>query len=129
MNTSQWSKRLPIYVAGLGLSALLVFMLLSSNGSGEVCAGLGLLLAAGALLYLKQMENVTTKSVAQKIRTDYSPEIQPQVFEIYEHLRSKELEGLFLKILDDARGDVEQVKKLAALAESVGWKAFLGNKW
>ena len=43
--------------------------------------------------------------------------------------RTKELEGLFLKILDDARGDVEQVKKLAALAESVGWKAFLENKW
>jgi hypothetical protein len=41
----------------------------------------------------------------------------------------KELEYLFAKVLDDAKGDMREVKKLAAVAESIGWKAFLENRW
>ena len=81
------------------------------------------------MLYLKQMENVSERTVAQRIKAEYPSEIQPQVFGIYEHMKIKEFEGLFLKILDDSNGDVKKVEKLASIAESVGWRAFLENHW
>jgi len=68
-------------------------------------------------------------NVTRRIKAEYSAELQPQVFEIYERLKLKELEGLFLKILDDSRGDVKKVRELASLVESVGWKAFIENHW
>lgn len=90
---------------------------------------LSLILVFGAIFYLRQMQSVSEKAVSQRIKAEYPTEVQPQVFEIYRHLKIKELEGLFLKILDDAKGDLGQVKKLASVAENVGWKAFLDNKW
>lgn len=39
------------------------------------------------------------------------------------------MEGLFSKILDDGNGDAGKVKKLASVAESIGWKAFIENQW
>ena len=126
MNKTRWSKRLLNYVGILLVIVLVVSLLL---GNSEIFTGIGLILVIGAMLYLKQMENVSEKAVSQKIKAEYSSELQPRVFEIYEHLKIKELEGLFLKILDDAKGDLNQVKKLAAVAEGVGWKAFLENRW
>ena len=79
------------------------------------------------MVYLKRLENITEHSITQRIRNEYPSESQSQVFEIYEHLKTKELEGLFQKILDDAHGDISEVKKYASLAESVGWKDFLEN--
>jgi hypothetical protein len=132
MNASVWSKRLLKYV-GIPLVAGLVLYLLwdGSNGwgSSDIVAGIGLVLVLGGLLYLKQMEVTSERHVAQRIRAEYSPESQLQVFEIYKHLKTKDIEYLFLKVLDDANGDLSQVKKLAGLAESVGWKAFLENHW
>ena len=90
---------------------------------------IGLLLVVEAMLYLKQMENTAEKNVVQRIRAEYAPESHSEVFELYEHLKMKELEGLFLKILDDAKGDATKVKKLVSLAESMGWQAFLENRW
>ena len=129
MNTSRQSIRLLIYTGIAVVIAVIVYTIWIGGSSGGICAGLGLLLVAGALIYLKRMENVSTKSVAQRIKAEFPPEIQPQVFDVYEHLKVKELDGLFAKILDDAHGDVNQVKKLAGVAESVGWQAFLENKW
>jgi hypothetical protein len=68
-------------------------------------------------------------NVTRRVKAEYSAELQPQVFEIYEHLKLKELEGLFLKILDDSHGDVKKVRELVNLAENVGWKAFIENHW
>ena len=82
-----------------------------------------------AMLYLRQLQSVSEKVVSQRIKAEYPPELQPYVFETYRHLKIKELEGLFLKILDDSKGDLEKVKKLASVAENVGWQAFLENKW
>jgi hypothetical protein len=131
MNKSVWSKRAPRVVGMLVIALILYLIWDSSSGRGgsEIIAGIGLALAVGALLYLKQMENTSERSVAQRIKAEYSPESQPQVFEIYQHLKIKELEGLFLKILDDAHGDLNQVKKLSSVAESMGWRAFLENHW
>jgi hypothetical protein len=132
MNKSILSKRLLRYVSVPLVVVLVLYMVwgfINGRGLGNVCAGISLLLAIGAILYLKQMENRAEKNVAQRIRAEFSPESQAQVFEIYEHLKLKELEGLFLKILDDANGDVIKVKNLATVAESVGWKAFLENRW
>jgi hypothetical protein len=133
MSTNRWSKRW-LTIAGVSAAFILVLYLLwggTPNGwqGGEICAGLGVLLSAGALIFLRQMETVSIKTVAQRIQKEYPPEVQPQVFEIYQHLKVKELEGLFLKILDDAHGDVNQVRRFANIAESVGWQAFLENKW
>ena len=81
------------------------------------------------MLYLRRVEIKAEANVTRRIKAEYSAEIQPQVFEIYERLKLKELEGLFLKILDDSRGDVKKVRELASLVESVGWKAFIENHW
>jgi len=51
------------------------------------------------------------------------------VYKVYQYLKIKENEGHFLKILDDAKGDADKVKKLASVVESVGWQAFLENHW
>ena len=90
---------------------------------------LGLLLVLGAMLYLNQMQNTSEKEVSRRIKAEYPAELQPSVLEIYRHLKVKELEGLFLTILDDSMGDLNQVKKLASVAENVGWRAFLENRW
>ena len=119
-------KKLLNYV-GIFLVIALVGSLFLGNSGAFTAAGL--LLVLGAMLYLKQMENVSERAVAQRIRAEYSSETQQQVFAIYEHMKIKELEGLFLKILDEANGDIKKVEKLASVAESVGWKAFLENHW
>ena len=90
---------------------------------------LGLLLVLGAMLYLNQMQNTSEKEVSRRIKAEYPAELQPSVFEIYRHLKVRELEGLFLTILDDSKGDLAQVRKLASVAENVGWRAFLETRW
>ena len=132
MNGYQLPKRL---LGSVGI--LLVITLFLSlwwdipNGldGSEMFTAIGLLLVLGVIVYFKRMENVSENAVSKRIRTEYPAESQPQVFEIYQHLKRKELEGLFLKILEDANGDLSKVKSLASLAESVGWKAFLENHW
>ena len=132
MNARLWSKRL-VRIVSVSIAVLLFLYLIwnSSNGWGgsEMVTAVGLILVIGAMLYLKQMENTAEKNVLQRIKTEYPPESQSQVLEVYEHMKIKELEGLFLKILDDAHGDVNAVRKFAGLAENVGWKAYLENKW
>ena len=132
MNNSNWSQRV-LKFAGVGIVIALVLSLVvdSSNGLGgsEIFTGIALLLAFGAILYLKNLGDVTEREVTRRVRAEYPKEIQPQVFEIYRHLKTKELEGLFSKILDDANGNADKVKKLASVAESVGWKAFIESQW
>lgn len=103
--------------------------LFETAGSSSLLTGVGLALALGALLYLKRMEYNAEKNVIKRIRAEYLPAFQPQVIKIYRELKLKELEGLFLKILDEARGDLGQVRKLASVAENVGWQAFLDDQW
>lgn len=132
MIMSRRSKRSLQYAGILVITAMLAYMIwggLNGSGSGVICTGLGLLLVAAMLVYLKQMENISIDSIKQQIQIEYTPESQPQVLEAYEHLKVKELEGLFPKILDAAQGDVALVRKLAGIAEQVGWQAFLANKW
>ncbi len=132
MEKLRWPKRLLKY-AGIPLVIALALYILwgavAGWGFNNVCAGIGLLLVAAAMLYLKQMQDTAEKHVAQRIKAEFPSESQPQVFAVYEHLKIKELEGLFLKILDDANGDLNKVKNLASIAENVGWKEFLGNHW
>jgi hypothetical protein len=132
MNANHWPKRFLEYVGIL----LIITLVLSlwwdvSNGLGgsEIFTAIGLLLVLVVIVYFKRMENVSENAVSRRIRAEFPTEAQPQVFEIYQHLKRKELEGLFLKILEDAHGDLSKVKSLASLAESVGWKAFLENHW
>ena len=118
---------------GVALAIILTLSLLwdGSNGWGvsDMFTAFGLLLVFGAILYLWQMQNTSEKAVSQRIKSEYPSELRPKVIEIYRHLKVKELDGLFLKILDDSKGDFNQVKKLASVAENVGWQAFLENKW
>lgn len=126
MISNKVPRRLLNYVGIFLVSALLVSLFL---GNSEVCTGIGLLLVAMAMLYLKQQENISEQDVVKRIKAEYPVEFQPHVREIYEHMKIKEMEGLFQKILDDSKGDVNKVEKLASVAESVGWKAFLDNHW
>lgn len=119
-------RRLLNYVGIFLVSALVVSLFL---GNSEACTGIGLLLVAGAMLYLKRQENVSEQDVAKRIKAEYPVESQAHVREIYKQMKIKEMEGLFQKILDDSKGDALKVEKLASVAESVGWKAFLDNHW
>lgn len=121
------------YYAGLGIIIALVISLLLSSSNGlrgsDIFSGIALLLALGGMLYLRNMQAVSEREVRQRIAKEFSPVEQPLVFETYQHLKIRELEGLFLKILDDANGDVIKVRQLASIAESTGWKTFLENRW
>lgn len=132
MNGNGWSKKSLRSLGFLLTTALVAYLLWDgSNGWGgsEFFTGIALALVLGAMFYIKQMEVKADKNVIERIKTEYPSELQAQVTETYQHLKIKELEGLFLKILDDADGDWGKLKKLAGVAESVGWKAFLENKW
>ena len=126
MTTSRMSKKW-LNALGILLTVALVISLLL--GSSEAFTGIGLLLVAIAMLYLKYQENISENEVARKIKAEYPAESQQRVREIYEHMKIKEMEGLFPKILDDSKGDVAKVERLASVAESIGWKAFLENHW
>ena len=132
MITSGWSKRI-VGIVGILLAATLILSLIwdGSNGWGgsDIFTAIGLLLVFGAMFYMWQMQNISEKTVSQRIRAEYPSELQPMMLEVYRHLKVKELDGLFLKILDDSKGDLNQVKKLASVAENVGWHSFLENKW
>ena len=132
MHTSIWSKERLRYV-GFALVVVLVLYLVwgGVNGWGgeNICAGISLAVVAGAIIYLYRLANISEKNITHRINAEFSPEFQSQVFKVYEHLKAKEIEGLFVKILDDAHGDLNEVKKLAGVAENVGWKAFLENRW
>lgn len=90
---------------------------------------IALLLIVGALIHLKWTETISERTISRRIKAEYPVEVQAQVYQTYQHMKVKELEGLFLKILDDANGDVLKVQKLASIAESVSWRAFLENHW
>lgn len=114
-------------VVGWVLAAALVASLfLQSSG---LLAFMILMLAGWAFWYLKQMEGVSEEDITRRIRAEYPAESRPQVLEVYKHLKAKELDGLFGKILDESKGDVKRVIKLADVAENVGWQAFLNNHY
>jgi len=132
MNTSSPSKRV-LGILGILLAVTLILSLLWDGLNGwegsDIFTAIGLLLVFGAMFYLWQMQNISEKTVSQRVKAEYPSELRPKVLEIYRHLKVMELDGLFLKILDDSKGDLNQVKKLASVAENVGWQAFLENKW
>jgi hypothetical protein len=132
MNMSIWSKKL-LRIAGIPVALALILYLIWSIWTGwdfaDIVAGVGLVLVLGAMYYLQRMDIISERDITQRIRAEYPPESQPQIFEMYKHLKIKELEYLFAKILDDAHGNLNEVKKLTGLAESIGWKAFLENRW
>ncbi len=97
--------------------------------TSSMCAGIGLVLFAAAMFYFRQLDVKADREISQRIKTEFPAEAQSEVFDIYYGLKMKELEYLFVKVLDDAKGDLREVRKLAALAQSVGWKAFLENRW
>jgi hypothetical protein len=132
MNEKILTKRLVKYL-GIPLIVVLAIYLATGGvrgwGSDDVFAGIGLALVIGAMIYLKRLDDKADQEIAQRIKAEYPTEAQPQVFQEYKHLKTKELEYLFAKILDEAKGNFNEVKKFTALAESVGWKAFLENRW
>lgn len=125
--------QLPVKVFGIVTAGVLILSLAwdSSNGFGgsEIFTGIALLLVVGAILYLFRMENISEREVLLRIRGEFSPEAQAEALKSYQHLKTKELEGLFTKILDEANGDLGKVKQLSSVAESVGWKAFINNHY
>jgi len=122
-----------IYYAGVGIIVALVISLIQSSSHGlrgsDIFSGIALLLALGAILYLRNMQAFSEREIWQRITKEYSPAERSQILEAYRHLKVKELEGLFLKILDDANGDSHKVMKLTSIAENIGWAGFLENHW
>jgi hypothetical protein len=97
--------------------------------TSSMCAGLALVLYAAAMFYFWQLDVKADREIAQRIKAEFPPESQSEVFDIYYGLKMKELEYLFLKVLDDSQGDIGEVRKPAALAQNIGWKAFLETRW
>ncbi len=136
MNATMWRgirpRRLLKYAAipiGVLLALCLVWAILSGPRGADILAGVALLLYIAAMINIQRSEVRADHEIAQRIRAEYPAELQPQVFELYARLKARELEYLFQKVLDDAQGDLAQAKKLAGLAENIGWKAFLENRW
>ncbi len=95
----------------------------------SLCTGMGLVLFAAAMYYFRKQDVKAEQEIVARIKAEYPPESQSEVYDIYYGLKLKELEYLFGKVLDDAKGDIREVRKLAGLAQSIGWKAFLENRW
>ncbi len=132
MVRSIWSRRLLKYAAlpaGAAVVLYLVWVASQGLGTANLCAGIGLLLFIVYMIDLKRSETRADRNIAQRIRAEYPANDQPQVFELYDRLKSKELEYLFQKVLDDAGGNLDEARKLTGLAESIGWTAFLETRW
>lgn len=132
MNNGVGSRRILRY-GSIALAIVLILYLAwvvsSGWGASTLVAGVAVLLFIAAMLYLRQMDIKSDAQIKQRIRAEYPSESQPQVLELYDRLKTKELEYVFAKVLDDAKGNLNEVKKLAALAESIGSKAFLETHW
>lgn len=132
MNRSVWSKWLLKYAAIPGvviLALCLVWAVLSGTRGPDIVAGIALVLYAAVMINFKRSEIRADREIAQRIQAEYPAGDQPVVFDLYNRLKIKELEYLFQKVLDDAKGNLAEAKKLTGLAESIGWKAFLENRW
>ncbi len=127
-----WSKRLVRYAA-IPVVVLLVIYLawafLRGPRSSDIVAGVALLVFAALVISFRRAEITADREIAARIRSEFTAADQPDVLALYNRLKAKELEGLFQKVLDDAHGDLAQVQKLTGLAESVGWRPFLENRW
>ncbi len=132
MNKSIWSRRLLKYAAipvGAAVILYLLWVGMQGLGSANIIAGAALLLFIAYMLNLRRSEARADQDILRRIKAEYAPESQPQVLDLYNRLKAKELEYLFIKVLDDAKGNLNEAKKLAGLAETVGWKDFLENHW
>src|SRR5512141_1440260 len=132
MGTGRLSKRMLKYGGiALVLAALVYVSWIGWRSwvTSSICTGVGLLLFGAAMYRFRQQDVRADREIAQRIKAEFPPECQAEVADIYYGMQMKELEYLFGKVLDDAKGDVKEVRKLAALAQSVGWKAFLENRW
>lgn len=132
MNRSVWSKWLLKYAAIPGVVILvlcIVWAVLSGTRGADILAGVALVLFAAAMINLKRSEVRADRGIEQRIRAEYPAGDQPVMFDLYNQLKVKELEYLFEKVLDDAKGNLAEAKKLTGLAESIGWKAFLESRW
>ena len=132
MGVGIWSKRILRY-GGIALVIAVVMYIgwIGWNGwvTSSICAGICLVLFAAVLFNYRRQEIKADRDIAQRIKTDFPAESQSEVLGLYHGLKMKELECLFAKVLDDAKGDIREARKLSALAESTGWKAFLENRW
>ncbi len=130
MKTGLSPKRILRY-GGIALILALI-LYISWRGwitGSSIFAGILLVLFAAAILSFKLREVRADREIARRIKAELPPESQSEVFEIYHGLKMKELEYLFAKVLDDAKGDIREVRRLAALAQSTSSKAFLDNHW
>ncbi len=129
---SIWSKRLLRYAAVsvvVLLAIYLVWAFLRGPRSSDVVAAIALLVFGALVINFRRAEITADREIAERIRTEFSAADQPDILALYSRLKTKELEGLFQKVLDDAHGDLAQAQKLTGLAESLGWRAFLENRW
>ncbi len=129
---SIWYKRLLRYaVVPIGVLMLLylAWAVLRGPRSADIVAVIVLLLFAAVMIDLRRTDAKADRGIADRIRKEFPAESQPEVTELYNRLKTKELEYLFQKVLDDAHGDLNQARKLTGLAESIGWTAFLETRW
>lgn len=127
-----WSRRLLKYAAIpviVLLALYLAWALFRGPQGADIIAGVALLLFIAYMINVRRSEAKADQAIAERIRAEYPPESQPELFELYDRLKVKELEYLFEKVLDDAHGILPEARKLAGLAESIGWKAFLESHW
>lgn len=132
MKNRTWTKRLATYVGIPVVVALAVYLVWDAKngvGTAGVCAGTALVLGLAAMAYLLLPEIRAERDIAGRIRAEYPSGSQAQVLAAYNRLKSKELEYVFIKVLDDAKGNPAEVEKLCGIAESAGAKAFLEDRW
>ncbi len=127
-----WARRLLKYAAVPVIALLAIYAawaVMRGPQGADIIVGAALLLLIAYLINMARSEARTDRIIALRIRAEYAPESQPELFALYDRLKFKELEYLFEKVLDDAGGSLPEARKLAALAQSIGWRAFLESRW
>ncbi len=127
-----WARRLLKYAAVPVIALLAIYAawaVMRGPQGADIIVGAALLLLIAYLINMARSEARTDRIIALRIRAEYPAESQPELFALYDRLKFKELEYLFEKVLDDAGGSLPEARKLAALAQSIGWRAFLESRW
>jgi hypothetical protein len=127
------SSRRMLRYGGIALLILAVLYLGWIGGrswvASSICAVVSIVLYAAGMLYFRQQDVNADREIAARIKAEFPPDSQAEVDDIYFGMKQRELEYLFGRVLDDANGNVAEVRKLAALAQSIGWKAFIEKRW
>ena len=117
------ARQLGGYIASLIMligGGYLIWINIQKGGCAGIGLGVILITVAGIMAYLITPIDAD-KRVLRKIE-EFPPELQPQVLKMYEAFRPNH-PGLFLKILEKAKGNVNEVERISKVVQDSNFDA------